>query len=519
MKRTLLIMALHAMITPGVAAELKFSGILGQSQPESAPPLRQTSVRSSVNAPDGTVLFSNDDGVYALNTKSRIAKKVNELNGILLTDGRKVFLRRNTIIYQLESQPNGMYKAKRFTDLRRGYNRVGIVDVTNTQRFGKLLKFFAYDAKNKQVFGWDNAGKELGVILNLADFNSKGRVLDVAVLPEHGYMVVSTEYPDLHVYRFDQNGKNVPGGIWPQRVPANYLALNKHRLWACYANARPLENTISGDKPLVLGDHNDTYVYSVSSSGDDGYFLACSQGLKYYNLTRPKQCDYRIGGINNQMALALANGLIIGIRGNGIICLNLDDLPDSPLLNTGNEPWRVGGNWSSIGIATAADGQTFLILDSKLNTAWRFNPAITKWNDKSRIVNLKLKLTNPTDIAMAGTTMVIADAGKLNVRCELIKPIIKVDAFNDNELIVAGSNFVALLKHGKVVWEQPLEAKDIATIGDYVVVACDELLLLNKHGQTVSRAPYNLSCLATSGRWLVGMDPAKSAILRFKLQL
>ena len=503
-------------------AELKLSGILGQSQPEKADVLRKRGVQSAVNDINGNILFSNGNNIYLLKNGSRVATvALKNSGGKLISDNKDIFLFRQTIIYRLNYQEDGTIKRSRIIDLRHGYPYVGVCDASTVDRFGKNVKFFAYNAKDKKVYGWDKKGNSLDVILDLSTFKSKGRILDVAIIPESGYMAVSTEYPDMRIYRFNTEGQVENGGIWPQGGPKESVAhfsLNDGKLWGSNNLSMLIENEQSGAKKVIIGDGSDKYAYAVCNDGENGYFVCSTQGLKHYNMSALKKCDYRLGGIGTLAALALADGKVIGVKGYNLIGLNLDDVPDAPLLNSGDESWHVGKNWSSDGVAIISEGKRFLILDRKHNKIWRFDPSVTRWPAKERMVALDYTLKNPTDMAYAGKTLIIADSGKINVPCDINVPIIKVDSFNSDELVCAGNGFVALLNKGKTIWKKQLSVRDIAVIGNNIAVASDELILLNKEGKVVSRLPYKLGCLAVDGKWLIAGDSSRAAILRFKLK-
>lgn len=229
--------------------------------------------------------------------------------------------------------------------------------------------------------------------------------------------------------------------------------------------------------------------------------------------------DRRIGGCGAPLALALNRGKVIASLGNQLLALNLDDEPDAPFGNTGNEPWHVGGNWDSCGCAIVSDGRAFLILDSKRRTLWRFSPQVENWLEReNRMVDLKKTFAAPTDFSYAGESLVFVDDGTLSVANDAGEPLTKVDAFGPDELVVTGKKAVLLLRGGKTVWRVNVSVNDIAVIGEYVAVAGKELQLLDKKGNVVFRSPYALGTLAASGRWLVGADAAGGRILRFKLK-
>lgn len=500
------------------SAELVPFGKLGQSQPEGTESLREIACGSTVGDPEGNVWFTNAGRLYKLAKGGRSAQKVLDMSGKLMSDGKELFLQRNTIVYRLQRQSDGSVKTIPAIDFKGGFDNTGIADAATKQRFGANVKFFALDSDAKKVYGWDGSGKSLGIILDLSDFRSKGKAVSTGFLPGSGYLLISTMYPDMKVYRFAPDGKPANGGIWPAGGWISNFSLANGELWGCGGNAVRYENTLSSGKPLALGDGADQYANSLARDGNNGYYLATTQGLKHYNPLTPQTSDYRIGGIGKPAALAILDGRVLAISGYQITSLYLDDFPDSPFGNTGNEPWHVGANWSSDACAAVPDGSAFLILDRRHKKLWRFDPTKTKWGDKTRMVDLKRSFINPSDLAFADGTLFFADDGKLNVPNDLKEPIRRVDAFSGKELAVAGNGWIALLKDGKTVWKKPVPADDIAVIGNFIAAAGKELLLLDKKGNTVFRSPNRLATLAVSGKWLVGADHADFSLRRFKLK-
>lgn len=500
------------------SAELKPFGILGQSQSEDREPLTAVSCGSAVNDPDGNVWFVNGRGIYLLAKGERSAELLLPEVGKLMTDGKEIFLQQNTTLFRLFRNPDGTVRKKTAFDFRRTFSSTGIADASTHRRFGKILKYFALDSGEKKVYAWDSAGKSLGAVLDLSSFSAKGKAVSVGFLPQSGYLLVSTMYPDNRVYRFNPDGASVTGGVWPAGGWMNAFSIVSGYAWGCGTKAVRYEDTLSEGRVVTLGDGKDNYARALASDGADGYYLATSQGLKHYRMDAPAECDYRIGGIGTPAALALLNGGIIAVSGYSIRSLQLDDLPDSPLGNTGDEAWHVGANWVSDAVAAIPDNSAFLILDRKLRKLWRFDPSKTKWGDKTRMTDIGRTFANPMDLAFAGDFLVIADNGALNVKNDLDAPVLRVDAFGKDEIVAAGADWVAFLKNGKTVWKRKMPVRDIAAIGGHIAAAGpDGLRLLTKEGRTLQHLPCSLNTLAVSGKWLVGADHTKAALRKFKL--
>ncbi|MFA5206248.1 MAG: hypothetical protein WC708_17770 [Lentisphaeria bacterium] len=477
---------------------------------------------SAANDAGGNVIFTNGNTLYSLKRGDRVARKICPgFSGAVLGDSRDVFVRRDADLFKLTPIADGSYAHTRVLTYRRGYTAYAVAPAGTTEGYAAKAKFFALDAREKKVYGWTAAGEPIGPLLDLTGVGTKDHVgfEVVGCLPGSGKLVVGATYPDCRLLRFSADGKQENGGIWPFAERMTSLSLADGALWGAFPYAVRLEDMPRAGKLLKFGDGFDRYAYSVASDGCGGYYLATSQGLKHYAENAWSGCDYRLGGAGTPAALALAtNGTIVAAMPDGhMYALLLDDDADAPFRSTGNEHWLVGQAWNS-GIVAALPGKNgagFLLLDPKHKTIWRFEPWRNPYHDPQYMVNLRQPLTNPTDFAWAGDRLVIADAGKLSIPVPISAPILKVDAFNRNELVVAGKDFVAFIADGKTVWKQPIAATDIAVIGDWIAVAGEQLQLLDKSGRLLTSAPYALQALAAEGKYLVGADHARAAILKF----
>jgi len=121
-------------------------------------------------------------------------------------------------------------------------------------------------------------------------------------------------------------------------------------------------------------------------------------------------------------------------------------------------------------------------------------------------------------MAMAGKTLLIVDAGRLNAPCDIQQPLNKVDAFTEREIVVAGKDFAALLRDGKTAWRIEGPVNDIAVINDRLAIAGTSLRLFDKQGKQLFHAPFVLNALAAEGKWLIGSDSQNFRILRLELK-
>lgn len=520
MIRFITVSILLSAILPLFGASLEYSGALGQSQPEKFTPVPFTPVYSAAADSSGiyfiTGPYQRNGELWRLTPGSRTAERISSgTPGPLISDGKNIYLLDNTRLYTLK---NGTKSAAPVLDLKRKFDRMAIAGDETKQAFGGVAKYFAYDRKAKQIHAWKADGSSLGVVVDLAKTTPQSPFYSMGFLPDAGYLIASTSYPELRTYRFTPDGA-AQSGNWPLRGSASAFFPLDGVCWGVDAGATTFRDHPVSSKREKVGGENDRYTYAICKDANNGFFLATSQGLKHYRTDSPAECDFRIGGLPGITALAVSGKHILAVCGGAIHRLLLDDLPDAPLLNAGNEAWRVGANWSSSGIAALPNGDgTFLILDKGKKAVWKFDPSRTRWGDKNRMRLQKGSFRAPTDMALLNGQLIVADSGKLNVKNDLAEPVVKVDVFPSGEIIAANAGKVFYLKDGKTLWSFPGKISDIAVLGDCIAVSGDKLLLLDRNGKLLDTQNYHLTALAASGKWLLAASPERKGILRFQLK-
>ena len=503
------------------ASSLEYSGMLGQSQPEGKTPVPFTAVYSAASDASGTYFitgpYRGGGELWRLPAGSRTAERIRTATpGPVLSDGTKLYLLDNTRLFALE---NGKKSAQPVVDLKRKFDLIAIADDATKTEFGAVARYFAYDRKAKKVYGWKADGTALGEILDLSKTTPQTPFYSMGFLPGAGYLIASTGYPELRTYRFTPDGK-AQSGNWPVRGSASEFFSLDGVCWGVDAGATTFRDHPVSAKREKVGGETDRYTYAVCKDPKGGFFLATSQGLKHYRTDSPSESDFRIGGLPWVSAIAISGEHVFAVCGGAIHRLLLDDLPDAPLQNAGNEAWRVGANWSSSGIAALPNGDgTILILDKGKKGIWKFDPSRTRWGDKNRMRFLGGSFTAPTDMALLNGQTIVADSGKLNVKNDLTEPVVKVDAFPSGEIVAANAGKVFLLKDGKTLWTFSGAAiSDIAVVGDCIAVSGDKLLLLDRNGKLQATRNQRLTALAADGKWLLAASPDRKGILRFKLK-
>ena len=460
-----------AAVNGFAAPSLRLSGTLAQNA-ENGTGFRTLDSAGITNDPaTGNLLILNGGNLYEQGkdgSRKMILKLVNT-PGALCNDGKNVFIKSNQVVTRIGKVGNEWKKLHQFF-LKKPYRYITIADAGTSAGFAAKGKIFALDGRDVHAFSID--GKPLGIVLTLPELLNKCPYTTLAILPGSGDLLAASYYPDLKFYRFQADGTEFKKDGWPISGWVTGTAFAEGRIW---------------------GFHFAATGYSASE-------YPCWKRLQVRSAAATPP-------------LALNGSQIVASLGNRLYGLKLDDAHDSPLSCQGNEPWRVGNGWSGESDGIVPDGKAFLVYDRKGKILWRFQPQV---QGAERWVRQPETFRDLRDMAVRDGKKFFLDEGKFAGRNNLNR----IDAFDADTVVVADKDSVSLIAKGREQWKTALkDIRDIAVIGAYTAVASgDSLLLLDrKDGKTVFQTPAKLEHLAAEGKWLIGSNPEKAAILRFKL--
>jgi len=510
----LTLLGIAGCCTAGFAApHLRLSGTLAQSAEDSIKFKTIGSAGITNDPATGNLIVLNEGNLYQRDNNgvwSAILKNVSA-PGTLENDGKDIFIKSNQAVTRIGKE-NGEWKRLHQFFLEKPYKHLTIADAKTTAGFAAKGKIFGLDGLD--VYAFDPEGKKLGKVLTLPELLDKCPYTTLAVLPGSGDLLVASYYPDLKFYRFKTDGTEYKKDGWPIGGWVTGTVFCEGRIWGFHSMATGYSDSVVKRNELPEVGKNDLYLSGIASDGKSGYYLNTSQGIKHYPAGSFKEAAKRIGGSGNVKALALYDSRIIASLGNQLYGLKLDDMYDSPFFSQGNEPWRVGNGWSGETGLIVPFGKKFLVYDNKGKTLWQFDPAA---EGGDRWIRQPEKFNDLRDMAVRDNKKFFLDGGKYAG----ISGLNRLDAVNADTVVAADKNTVYRISGGKTDWKTAIggEINDIAVIGDYAAVAAgDTLFLLSlKNGKIVSRTPAKLMQLAADGKWLVGYEPEKAALLRFKL--
>lgn len=504
---------------PAFSAELRFAGLLGQSSEK--PPLLSEVACGGVAADENhTLFFRNGTVLYRIVPETGEPEALlSGVSGKVTGDARDVYLWRDgRYLDRLLKREGGKYALEKKIDLGRAFGSVCLIPEAMRRRWQNGKRILALDAGRRKIYAFDGEGRNGTLFLDLAAFadGKKSPLLAVGVFPRRDWILVSTGYPDSKVYRFDLKGRVLNGGIWPLQCGAKAFSMQNGEVWAVWAQATKIEESMEEGARLRIGGDNDMFTESVAKDLSGAWYLATSSGLKYYSPPMPNHCMRRLGGAGKPLALACAHGKVLFARGCELNMLALDSFPDEPLESNGHVSWILGRDWSSRTAAALPDGGNFLLLDAAGGRVIRFDPAAGP-NDAGRFKILEQGLKDLSDMAFADGKLLIASGGKLNVPCDFGRKIERVAAFSADEFAVFGEGCLGYVAGGKTIWRKTLSCHDIEVMGENILAAGKQLLRLDRGGGIVQSLPYELHALAADGPYLVGADHACSALRLFLL--
>lgn len=512
MRRLALMIAglcLLAAEAPGLA--LRYSGVLGQSQPAGTEPLREAGFTgcfvddggSLWGASGGKLLrFANTDGRWLLAETVAAPSPVVKPRW---SGGRAYFLAAGTL---RSFDP----KDKTFAEIAAPPPR--------TESFCALPGGkFAFLRRDGQVLGM--AGELLLRAPPLDDGCFYNNIC------HDGGLLLGSYYPDNKIRRFKPDGTLDTAGDWPLPVFAAGLFKLDAETWV----------VAMGGKVFRLGGGSFTFpwgdaVFGLAKVPSGNMFLACSQGLVEF--ASDGTALGRLGGIPKVECMAASDDgyLVVAVEhGQRLLRLGVDDNPDG-VLQADAAWWKTGCNYQSKAVALAWDGAQYLVLDAVEGVLWSFDfkrrqHVLNPWT----ALTPKATFTSPSALAYGDERPWIVDAAGL------WKTLPAAPNFKANALAFAGNVLVAAAPDGirghdttgAERWRLPPQAASLAACGSGLVAASlpasGELVLLDpREGKILARLdaasiPGGMKpgALAAAGPWLFVYDSQGCRVIRLKI--
>lgn len=443
-----------------LAAELVFSGLIGQSQDLEPDPIPWTDCAWCVADASGDVHFP---GGWKIPSGGRhVVREECSVSGEVFSDGEGnlyYFYPQRAELGIVIAGPQGLFKGRELTRLYHWDLRLHAAPASCSFGFAADgRRFFALDRKRREVHAWADGGEDAGVVLSFAE--RKEPFVSLAIHPQSGDLLLGTGWPENKICRFRSDGTEVKDPFWPASGYALSLATSGGRVWVLGSDAALLPESKAVSAQCRFGRFSN--VVRALAETTDGYWLATSQGAQLYHKNDLGRCARRVGGLADIGALALHDGRVLVGTGYRMLNFWLDDLPDDPISSDDN--WRVAKKWNEkIDLIEVRD-DVFYLRDATAGGVTAFDPRVTEYVFRAK---RQYDVTNFTFKAKV-------DRVRFGLRRDYAA--------------VAGVDGIRLYHH--------------------------EASGANRLVQTV---PVQAAALAGEGEWLVAYEPARKAIVRYRL--
>ncbi|MCK6487840.1 MAG: hypothetical protein L6R48_05770 [Planctomycetes bacterium] len=376
MGRALALLALMAWLP---AAELRLSGVIGQSEPPTATPLAVLGFAGvAVDAAGrlwgaaGDRLLRVDDGVTVaaaivlpagIRSPGGLARRGDRLLAPL-ADGR------------LAVVDPAAGRIERLLPLPPGTTRVHCP----AQPGPGAGRFLAVVLAGRQLLGLPEDGSAAVAIATLPEL--PGTWVEAVGVLAGGDVVVGTGYPDMRQYRLAMAaGHWVNAAGWPRPGwPRQYLRVGEATWMLGHDGAVALVDGASdGRPPLPAQATGQPHHGAVATN--DGWWTASARGLVLHAPDgRPLR---RLGGLPGLAGVAATgDGALLALLGGGLVVrLGQDDGPTGVPSSPDEQAWHIGHGWTGRASALAGERDGALLLDASAGALWRFEPERARWGD------------------------------------------------------------------------------------------------------------------------------------------
>lgn len=442
------------------SAQLVWSGIIGQSQPVQEEPVPWTDCSWCVADESGDVHLPGGWKV-PLGTR-RAVRETNAVPGVVLSDGEGhlfYFHDRRAELGRVEVGPAGLVRGCELARLCHWDLKLHVAPASCRAGFASDgRRFFALDRRTRAVHAWTEEGRDAGVVFSFA--RRKEPFVSLAIHPGSGDLLLGTGWPESTVCRFRADGAEVKDPFWPAKGYALSLATSGGSVWVLGGDAARLAESKAPSARCRFGQFsNDVRALAETP---DGYWLATSQGAQFYHRNDLSRCAWRVGGIAGVGALALHEGRVLAGAGYRMLNFWLDDQSGDVI--SSDDTWRVAKKWNERIDLIEVRGGVFHLHDATDGGVTAFDPRVTEWVFRAR------RQYDATNFAFTAR----ADRVRLG----------RGRAYE----AVAGPEGIRLYHQDS-----------------------------NGGSRLVQTVPAQATALAGCGGWLVAYEPARKAIVRYRL--
>lgn len=402
---------------------LRFSGVLGQSQPVNQKPIEFMGVSGVAFDAHGNMWVARDKKLYQFSKAGDTWSLANTIDlpgqsmpGGLVWNGEcLVQVCTDSKVYNINPDTKIVKNVATIHDK----DVKSVIVVPNNVKIGFAAKNRIFVLQGNQVLGVNGDTSSVVLTLPLKCGQSTLNYCALGIEPNSGDLLVGSYYPDCKVYRFESSGAEVRKEQWPRAGFLSQIVSLNNQAWGIMGPklvALPDKSPLDFDK-ANLGPYPMVACSGLSADPDGNFWIACSQGLLEVT---PKDSSVftRLGGVDGVNHLVVGGrGSLLGTieLGSRIIQLNIDDEAGDPLLSSANEPFRIAGNWKSQTRGMVWVGDKYIVLDTSGKQIWEYHPDYALLHDLPIWVNLTEpgSFSDPKAITTLGELLLVMDGNQL----------------------------------------------------------------------------------------------------------
>jgi len=532
------------------AGELRFSGVLGQSQPPGSEPVPSVGMKGVAFDKDGRLYSFPDEG-------RRLLRFVRQGRGLLLDKAFEAPSSPGPGVLQADANrllyPGSDGSLVAFDPESSSFSKLcalpkGTSSFQVAQApFGKSWRCLALASGSVWARGLGGEG-EWSKLFDVKEPSQGGRFECVGIEPSSGDVLLGNFWPSQCVSRFSLDGREIVNSSWPRTATqTKSLALMDGVAWSMGGFPCPVPPSASQLPAFKIPLAPWTSWTNGLARGSGGeLWIACSQGLLGFD-KKGHPLELRAGGTLGPKLMACAgDGTLVAYDNFRMLRLMIDDEPDSPLACAPNEPFRVGANWKSHAAAMQFDGAKFIVLDDAKGQLWAFDPWHTGYKEDTWLpLCPEGAFKKPKGLALVGSCVFVSGPDGLFVRRNGEESFSKLGIELGGQLAggpdgllfgVSGAKLRAFdfsqSPEGAPLWDSAESFTEISAFaaGQGVVAVADSFggrvcVLSARDGRTLaslscSSVPGGLSpsSIAVSEPWIFVGDSSGRRIVRLRLR-
>ena len=376
-----------------LAVSVTFHGVIGQSAPPGAEPLRFTGVLSLCEGPDGRLFFIGDDSaLYEIRDGEVVPTHLQTQGVVLRWDGRRLLSLGHSAAWEVDLATQKLRPL--IAKCHHRLDVAAVVPAAEKHPFARFGSFVTYDQERKSLVGLDEKGDETGPVFPLPKRRNDAPIVGLGFLPGCEDLVCVSYYPDLRTYRFRADGAQVTECGWPMNAGFGTLVRSGGALYRAGTSALVrLEDNLAKARDNVIRIGCESQLRGFARQGERAY-VATSQGL-YVQAKGETDFRRRLGGIRPLTALTVHRRRICFSMGGAVRWMWLDEDETGAFGSSDDLAFRVNRTWTNPPVDLAGADEGLLVAAGKYGK-WRLDGAA--WTRLSELPCERVAASVPADV-------------------------------------------------------------------------------------------------------------------------